>query len=398
MAGPPLNTMSKSKAKPAATAPAEPASDSRPLQSVGDALTDHLTSHLKAELGIPDPPQEQPKVDEGGPDPGTSPESPAAQSAAPGPDPEQEPAPESDPEEAAPEGAAPDEPAETTTDVSALYQTAADDSAANEESSADDAEGDDDQRVPLKRLHKEVSRRKALEARISELEARTAPTPAPPSTAPFIERLPEVAAARVAETELASAIANAKALARVAQADPDAARQQLKAKHGFDAQAIGDVELAQQLEDTLDTLRQQHTEAVTKRVATTERARMQLDGYRQQQDAAAARQYPWMADRKSAEFAAGQQLVREFPGLKDHPLRGFIIGRQVAGLMAERAAAHPPPDPAPKRQHPPKIPAPRTVPRSTSAPSRPADALAAAKAAAVSGDGTAMAEALTGIV
>lgn len=84
--------------------------------------------------------------------------------------------------------------------------------------------------------------------------------------------------------------------------------------------------------DMIETLREE-------RLETSVELKQQFKMQRETANAAAVRHYPWMNKKESPEWQIASGILRESPGLLGRPDATLLVGRYIAGLKAEQAAA-----------------------------------------------------------
>lgn len=191
-----------------------------------------------------------------------------------------------------------------------------------------------------KRINKEVAKRKALEEELTRLKAgQTAKSAEEPKavtpTVDLAAKLPEVEAAAKAEREAAGIVSTARTLLRQLTHDPDAAlrvlAEQVKVNFTEPEQA------REWLEDQRDAAVQQVAVQAARRETLVVAGRERLAQQQAANDAEAVVEYPWHADKESAQWKLANQIVAGEPALMQRPDRLLILGALVEGMMARQA-------------------------------------------------------------
>lgn len=186
-----------------------------------------------------------------------------------------------------------------------------------------EAEDEPKPQVPLKRLNKEVARRKGVEAErdelkaeLAELKAAQAETPA--TAANGVDDAPEVAQHRQKEAALNADLAGAKALRLQARNDPEGVAARLKAALKVDVAADPET-----LRDFLTDYIEERQAGVGEVREQLQAARAKVEAQAQQTRAAVAKEVlatsPWVKDPEDARTRQVHQALKH-PVLKAHPL------------------------------------------------------------------------------
>lgn len=237
------------------------------------------------------------------------------------------------------EDAVTDPPAEAEGEADA---EAADTETESEAEAEAEAEDEPKPQVPLKRLNKEVARRKGLEAErdelkaeLAELKAAQAETPATPA-ATGVDDAPEVAQHRQKEAALNADLAGAKALRLQARNDPEGVAARIKAALKVDVAAD-----PEDLRDFLTDYIEERQAGVGEVREQLQAARAKVEAAAQQTRAAVAKEVlassPWVKDPEDARTRQVHQALKH-PVLKAHPL-GLKIAVALVDYEHRRQAA-----------------------------------------------------------
>jgi len=336
---------------PAAAAPAPPtATDTpQPLGTLADVFGAQLDALLAPKPG-PAAGANAPEHDAAKPDlsqiaeiatpaPTPAPEPPAP-AEGPAAEPESEPAPEAKPDDKPEEGEAePETEPETPKGVQ-------------------------------KRIDKLTAQKKALEARLRELESGAPAVIASPDP---VENLPEVRKLADTEAHWADKAAYTRNLLKLNARDPDGVAQTLRDSkiqlQDWSPEAVGEW-----LEEATEYARAQLNGVRTQKVVAETRARERLEVERRQTDAKAAESFKFLADEESEGARLTQDILKSRPWLQKDP-----AGLLAAAVFADwimKAGKPAPAHPVKPKAPPPKLPgasrsAPPSMPPKTDA-ARPA--------------------------
>lgn len=252
----------------------------------------------------------------------------------------------------APPGADGDDadPADPNAEADGDASEEGDDDAAGAE--GEEGEGDRDTRVPLKRLNREVARRKALEtslqalrAEVEQLKGGAAPERRAGSSggkAQVLEPwnpLANDANYRQAQTSLETAESELDAAQRLMgmlDDDPEGVADRL-AKAGIRVPAGANERV---LNGILNGLVTQYTQQVAESradIRAQERAaKQQMDALRGQWEPMAQRHFPWLQSEDDPRAAAAAKILQDHRWIEQLPNGKFVIGALVEKLHAIR--------------------------------------------------------------
>lgn len=199
------------------------------------------------------------------------------------------------------------------------------------------------------RLGKEVSKRKAAEQELQELQAeletaragkpKAASQPEPSAAAPDsdpVETAPEVVKARTEANQHRQIASGAKALLKRVVHEPEAVAEQLK-EMGINLPSTEPEAIAEWLDEAREGALTKAHRAEAKAEFIAERTRGQQQAQMQQFDAHAIELYPWHRDKESDQFKRAAAIVQHEPWLLKRPDRLIVLGDLVEGQMAREA-------------------------------------------------------------
>ena len=187
--------------------------------------------------------------------------------------------------------------------------------------------------MPYKRLSKEIARRKKLEAELAELKAAKPPeAAAKPAEAATVydpvEALPEIRDLVDKADLYGRAAAGVRSLLRQVEDDPDAVAATLREKFKVTLPGTDPRRLREYLEDQHEAMREERTRLAAEAQAQRRVAREELGRRRTSFDAAAERQYAWLADEDDPRTQLAQQILK-------HP----VFGKEPMARFAAAAVA-----------------------------------------------------------
>lgn len=205
------------------------------------------------------------------------------------------------------------------------------------------------QTVPIKRLNKEVARRKKLEEEVRALRAKSKEGQDDVDVDDIGVSDPEVTRLTQEETIAKATYGLASDLLgklRRAAADDD---EDAKAK------LIGEVEatlrekkvtlrdfsadvMSRYLESVADDHREKLDDLRVKKHVHQARAEERAGFERQANDAKAVKHYPWLKDESSKEYHFAKSVAQMLPGLRKSPAGLLVLGDTVNGALARMAS------------------------------------------------------------
>ena len=213
-----------------------------------------------------------------------------------------------------------------------------------------------------RRIDKEVGKRKALEARIAELEGKL--------TQPA-EQTPKEEARVVPLPEGAPPLANIESPDGLTKLQKEAKEAIRWAEEMLDHEGIDNgVQVGDRIFTKADLKTIVRQAKVTLEDHIPARAQFLIERAKAQQ--AAQAKFPFLKDKTSEEYTMAQAIYKDMPWLKNVPQADWIVGLGVKGwkaLQAEEASASKPKEAKPKVE-PPKPPSSQTA-VSASATTRP---------------------------
>lgn len=217
--------------------------------------------------------------------------------------------------------------------------------AAEDEPEAEESPAE--QRVPLKRLNKEVARRKTAEDRVAELSAKLeeleAKVTGAETSAPEAQAAgdPELAKHLAAEAKLQRELNEVRTLRQTLRMNPESVAEKVrKVDPNADTSPEG---LRDWLDDYADQQREALTEAKTKRTAVETRLSLQAEQTRQLIQREVEARSPWLADEEDPRTPMVKRVM-DLPELRNHPARlkvavALVEYEHRARLAAAKATA-----------------------------------------------------------
>lgn len=227
-----------------------------------------------------------------------------------------------------------------------------------------------------KRIAREVAKRKALEGKLAELEARLtdsplqAPTPSAGSASGFdpLSTDPEAQTLRKTEQQHRQVAEGARNLLKQARTDLDGVVDWMKANKialpRYDEESVLDY-----LETTRDAAREEMAGIRTRLAVREQQAKTQAAQLAAQAQRLASERFEWSADEDDPRTAAVEKVLAERPYIQADPL-GRLAAITLVDFLAQQGK--PKAAPAAPAARPPKMPA--TSARQPATPQAPSTA------------------------